>query len=260
MEDQQNAVKAVRLMHDYTVSLGIPESYNAITVHLYHDLDSMINAYARVLQAHNNLTSPPVESSRNVWTEMGTIGATGSMGVFIYLGHPTIQEDPQFGYPFNLIRIVSGELLGAQMSRLSALKLSAPFDEVPEAGPQLIGAGFSGFLGAMARSEAGVKPYDEYRKWLVRSVRNMDPPLSDMETLNGFRATGGTPYQYSALAAELLASHAGAGALLQYYANHERGTPWQETFKNTFGMTVDEFYQLFEEHRAAGFPKLEIPK
>ena len=87
----------------------------------------------------------------------------------------------------------------------------------------------------------------------------MEAPLSTMETRVGFNASGRHPYTYSALAAELLASRAGASALMRYYANVKRDSTWQVAFHKTFGMTIDQFYGLFEEHRSAGFPKLDIP-
>ena len=34
---------------------------------------------------------------------------------------------------------------------------------------------------------------------------------------------------------------------------------WRVAFERAFGMTVDEFYDLFEEHRAAGFPDPNTP-
>ena len=61
----------------------------------------MIDAYARALQAWNRLTYPDIESARHVWTEMGTVGATGTMGVFIYAGHPSLR-DHFLGYPISL--------------------------------------------------------------------------------------------------------------------------------------------------------------
>ena len=62
------------------------------------------------------------------------------------------------------------------------------------------------------------------------------------------------------MAGELLASLAGESSLIKYYTNLTIGTTWQKEFQRTFGMTVDEFYELFEEHRAAGFPEVELPK
>jgi hypothetical protein len=61
------------------------------------------------------------------------------------------------------------------------------------------------------------------------------------------------------MAAELLAARAGQRALFDYYRLLQPGTTWQTAFETAFGMTVEEFYAVFEEHRAAGFPKLDLP-
>ena len=37
------------------------------------------------------------------------------------------------------------------------------------------------------------------------------------------------------------------------------GTSWQMAFEAAFSMTVTEFYELFQEHRAAGLPQLDVP-
>ena len=248
-EDVQNAVKAVRLMHDYTTSLDMPETYDDIKFHLYSNVDALVSAYARV-------TSWTIEDSRHYWRPGGGVVYAGEDFAFVNVGHPWIQDN----YPYNLLRVVAGELHNAQISRLSELRTDSARDEVPESGPRWLNAGATGVLGPLARSEAGVKPYDEHREWLVSRARNMDVPLGTMETYAGFVEAGQYEYEYSALAGELLASHAGASALMRYYANLERGTTWQVVFHETFGMTVDEFYELFEEHRAAGFPELDVPK
>ena len=62
------------------------------------------------------------------------------------------------------------------------------------------------------------------------------------------------------LAAELLAGISGEESLLGYWDALKPGTTWQKEFKNTFGTPIEEFYELFEKHRAAGFPEVEIPK
>ena len=61
------------------------------------------------------------------------------------------------------------------------------------------------------------------------------------------------------MAAELLAPRAGQRALLEFYALMQPGTSWQMAFEAAFSMTVTEFYELFEEHRAAGLPQLDVP-
>jgi hypothetical protein len=239
------------MMHDYTVSLGLPETSEDITVHLYHNLDALRAACAR-------LTTWSIEKCRGYWTSERPQGQGGEGYAFVNMGTPWVQSD----YPYHLFRIVAGEFNNAQKYEWSELRLGSAGDVVPEAGPRWFSSGPTNVLVTLVGGSAGLKPYDERREWWVNSTKRdpMQPPLSTMATRVGFEAAGRHPYTYSALAAELLASHTGVSSLFQYYVNHRRGTPWQETFKNTFGMTIDEFYDLFEGHRAAGFPEVNIPK
>ena len=249
-EEVQYAAMAVRMMHDYTVSLGMPETVEEITVYLYHDLDVLRAAYARV-------KAISMEESRSIWSSERPQGRGGVGYAFVNMGTPWVQSD----YPYHLFRIVAGEFNHPQKREWSELRISSAGDVVPEAGPRWLNSGPSALLVTLVADKAELRPYEERREWLAeRSIRNpMQAPLSTMETRFGFEAAGRHPYTYSALAAELLASRTGVGSLFQYYVNHSRETPWQETFKNTFGMTIEEFYALFEAHRAAGFPAVDIP-
>ena len=85
----------------------------------------------------------------------------------------------------------------------------------------------------------------------------MEKPLRGMETWEG--GLKGYSYDLPLLGAELLASYAGEDALLRLYMLQRPGTTWQEAFQSAFGMTVGEFYQLFEEHVAADFPDPNRP-
>ena len=247
-EDRQNAVFAVRLMHDYMVLLGMPETYEDITVYLYHNHDALVAAYARV-------TGSNIENSRHLWRHDGAIGVGGAGRSFVNTAHPWIQETS-----LNLIRLVAGEFNNAQKYGLSELRLSSAGDEVPEAGPRWLDSGSTGFLVRQVMSSAGLKSYDSFREELVRGAHRVDAPLSTMETRTGFEAAGRNPYAYSILAGESLAYHDGPTVLMRYYTLLKPGITWQQAFRTAFGMTVAEFYQLFEEHRAAGFPKREVSK
>ena len=99
------------------------------------------------------------------------------------------------------------------------------------------------------------------REWVVERANRIDKPLGELETRDEFldKDDLGKYYPYGHMAAELLASRAGEGAILRYYALLTRGTDWRDAFESAFGLTVDDFYVLFEAHRAAGFPALEIP-
>ena len=255
LADQQNARHAVQLMHDYAVSLGLPEIKKDITFYLYHNLDALSAAYARV-------TGVSVDYARYHWGGKFSVGEAGETGdggwIFVNTSDPWVREDP---YPVNLRSLSAGEFVGALSYALSELSLSSGTGEVPKAGPRWLASAIFTILQTRALAEGGVISYDTERNSLVERAKYVGKqPLSEMETWGGFIGVRGYPYEYSAMAGELLASLAGESSLIKYYTNLTIGTTWQKEFQRTFGMTVDEFYELFEEHRAAGFPEVELPK
>ena len=109
-------------------------------------------------------------------------------------------------------------------------------------------------------SEGGVISYESERdSKFVIDAKRIDKPLSEMEKQEGYRGVSGA-YNHFILAAELLAKNSGESNLLKYHALQDSKTMWQEAFEKAFGMTVTQFYDLFEEHRAAGFPELDVSK
>ena len=132
-----------------------------------------------------------------------------------------------------------------------------PDDEVPFHGPSWATEGIAEFFAYKASDAGGVLSYDTKRANSVSHAKNMEKPLRGMETWEG--GLKGYSYDLPLLGAELLASYAGEDALLRFYMLQRPGTTWQEAFQGAFGMTVEEFYELFEEHRAAGFPDPEGP-
>ena len=60
-------------------------------------------------------------------------------------------------------------------------------------------------------------------------------------------------------AVNLLASRVGLREIGRFFADAEPGVTWNQHFASTFGMTTREFYQLFDEYRSAGFPRLLVP-
>ena len=250
--DQQNARHAVQLVHDYAVSLGMPEIKEDITFYLYHNNDAVIAAYARV-------TGVSVGDARYGWDDVEGTGEAGEGWVFVYTSGSWVRED----YPFNLMSLSAGEFVGALAYDLSDFFLGGEADEVPKGGPRWLSSGILTILEIKALEEGGVISYDTARNGpfgLVESAKYVGKvPLSEIETWGGFIGIRGSAYNYSTMAAELLASLAGESSLIKYYANLKVGTTWQKEFQKSFGMTVEEFYQLFEEHRAAGFPDPNRP-
>ena len=66
-------------------------------------------------------------------------------------------------------------------------------------------------------------------------------------------------YKCGALAIELLASIVGHRHIVDFYTMRRPGRTWQETFEEVFGISVPDFYNLYDQHRYAGFPELNPP-
>ena len=256
LADQQNARYAVQLMHDYAVSLGLPTIEKDITFHLYHNHDALFETYARV-------TGLSVNRARDQLHDGNSAGMNGDGWLFVNTSGRWFRGDSYPSKPLKIMSVSAGEYLGALNYALSELSPASGLDEVPLAGPRWLKSGVGAFLKDRALAEGGVISYDTARngpRGLVEQAKYAGKqPLSEMETATGFRGVR-SPYKYAAMAGELLASLAGESSLIRYYANLKIGTTWQKEFQRTFGMTVDKFYDLFEEHRAAGFPELDVSK
>ena len=82
------------------------------------------------------------------------------------------------------------------------------------------------------------------------------PPLETMETREGLV---GLKYAYASgmVASAILAELEGLPSTLEVFSLVGQGHDWREAFRQVFGMTVEEFYDLYERSKAAGFP--EVP-
>ena len=245
-EDVEPFVKGARLMHEYVTSLGLPEIGQDIRFHLFHKVDDL----APVYYASRGLKP---RCYRGWWFSQGRATSVGPAGIFM----TTYDRDAD-----SLMKVVAHELFNAYQYGLSELPVSGGSgDEVPKAGPRWLAEGVAEYLAYRTVSAGGIIDFAAERSArFVEKVRHIDEPLSDMETQTGFSGVGVSKYKYSLLAAELLASRTGERALIHYYTLTQPGTTWQGAFESAFGMIVEEFYELFEAHRAAGFPELDVPK
>ena len=217
-EDNLYAVCGTRIMHDYAMSLGMPEMKRTFTASAEYRYGSGFGS--------------------------GVQGFGGSR-IYIYLiGLPHTRI-------YSTLSVWAHELVHVFQYQLSEKSLH----------PAWLTEGSAEFLADRAMLNSGALHSAE-RRWVVERANRIDKPLRDIETRDDFRDKddlGSKYYPYSHMAAELLASRAGEGAILRYYALLTRGTDWRDAFESAFGLTVDDFYVLFEAHRAAGFPALEIP-
>ncbi len=162
------------------------------------------------------------------------------------------------------VRTSVGESIHTYQYALSALNIGGASDQVAKGGPRWLSEVIAEFLNFQALYHAGLLSYDSERAstepWgFVRHARYVRGQLADMETYKGFQGVRGNGYKFSLMAVELLAAHAGQRALLEFYGWMRPGTTGQEGFKRAFGITVEDFYSMFEAHRAAGFPEFPLP-
>ena len=239
---ETDARLAAGLLHDYAVSMGVSE-IDDITAYVYHDFDKLIEVYSDV-------SGRSESRSREIWDDGVIRGLAGRDSIFINTSR---------GSSFSanrMLLLTAHELSHAQRHGLHELRAGFFYDDVPEHGPRWLDEGISDFHEYQVLSLTGSYTYDFAREYFLGRA-DFHGSLRDMEAQNGFVQS--SPY-YPFFAAELLASIAGESSLYDFYAALHPGTTWQAEFKNTFGLSIGEFYDRFEEHEAAGFPKLEIPK
>ena len=106
LADQQNARHAVQLMHDYAVSLGLPEIKEDITFYLYHNHDALFAAYARA-------TGVSVDGARDHWAGGDSAGINGEGWVFVNTSGRWFREDSYPSKPLKLMSVSAGEFVGA---------------------------------------------------------------------------------------------------------------------------------------------------
>ncbi len=121
-----------------------------------------------------------------------------------------------------------------------------------ETEPYWLIEGAAEYVSARYRDAMNYKPYRDARQDAVDSARDYQtqPALAQLVNRDDFRELdAGYTYAVSFLAAEWLAAHAGDDALFAYMRQLSRAaTNWDLAFEIAFGLTVEEFYEKFEEH------------
>ena len=247
-EDLEPLVKGTRLMHEYVTSLGLPEISREVPFYVFHKVDGLAPVYYAV-------GGQKPKCSRKWWYEepgKGKVAEQSKGRIFM----TTYDRDHD-----SLTKISAHELIHAYQSGFSVFPGGSQDHEVPRTGPRWLREGIAEYFAYRAMDLGGVFDYDTKRnsdRGFAWRARQVDKPLEEMETKQGYEGVRHS-YTFFLLAAELLAFHAGEDALLRFSMLQQPGTTWQGVFEPAFGMTVDEFYQLFEERRAAGFPRPRCP-
>ena len=96
---------------------------------------------------------------------------------------------------------------------------------------------------------------EEIRAEQAKLAKRVASPLADLEHHDDATAAGYWDARaLTFLAGDWLAAHAGEPALMQYYRRLPASTSWRAAFEAAFGMTVADFLEAFEAHRAEVAP------
>ena len=102
---------------------------------------------------------------------------------------------------------------------------------------------------------AGFETLEETRRTFASLAVGTTRPLREIEGYApAWRDEAYNDDRYDALAffaADRLVQRAGETAIFEYFRSLSSSESWREAFEGTFGVTVDDFYEAFEEHRGA---------
>ena len=123
------------------------------------------------------------------------------------------------------------------------------FNDTPNLFTEGLGQVIPGLSEAFATSE----PY-EHSAFSRSLALEFEPSI---ETLEWDISHSDTDLSVARESVELLLATYGLQRTARYFAQDEE-IDWRVRFESAYGITPDEFYALYERHRAAGLPDLEI--
>ena len=125
----------------------------------------------------------------------------------------------------------------------------------PWAMPAWFTEGMASYFGALITSIHSDET-DFLRRDGEAILSELQVSKTKLSSAEGYRTC---EYRCGALAIELLASIVGQRHIVDFYTLRRPGRAWQETFEEVFGISVPDFYALYNQHRIAGFPELSPP-
>ena len=268
MEAAQAAERGIRTVFDYAKSLGYPKTDAEFAIYVQSPRKATwgFPEGEDIVETHSRLTGLPLEDSAKYWKRNSS--ASGRGWIQLMPDYPTVSDLPPH----------------YRLERIAALTFARAHSLNPDGHPPLpawFSAGAAEFIYRRAYQPDGPpgglhgvfdRTYAQARRF---AITNADPSvtgnanraaisLKDVETLTDRTSTEywemACALHCGFLAAELLAHRAGGvSEIMRFYALLDARTDWRETFQTAFRITVDDFYAMFERHRAAGFPELDIP-
>ena len=234
---------SIQRVLDFGAHLGLPEPNKKIEIYIHSDLEKMSEVYA-------DLTDNSLNQAREYWERVSLQRFHGLAGNGWVMYRPPPSE---YAYASGDYVAIHEFVHVAYQHSLKSLPPRSPEAHTP----RWLIEGMAEIYTAMIISNPPGSQYQEYRARSLAFAQNTDVDLSEVEQWPDWseRELISCIYRCGFMAAELLASRVGLETLAQFYEERIPGSTWQGAFETAFGMTVKEFYELYEEHRAAGFPK-----
>ena len=241
-------------MHRYASALSLPQLPDDATFYLYRDLELVAKAQARL--EGRSLEDARQRVAAADWTGLAGLHQDNedSGWILVHMAAMAKSHRPPWRYSHTAAHELSHVY---QYTLQNHGRFDTTHSEVRVIGPAWMQEGFANFHAMSAVARAGIRSYELRRQDYINQAHRVDVTLKETETYDGLRAGPGR-YDMAALAAELLAAKSSEAALIEFWTLLEPGTTWQQAFETAFGMTIDEFYPLFERHRANGFPTLDL--
>lgn len=241
------------MLYDWAKSVDLPKPNEDARVYVYHENESLGHAYAQE-------TGWDVQDAIDLWSS-GRMGGTAAPdSIYIKARPPDVDVDQSY---LDWLSFAAAHEMVHTIYQIGLLGLTTNhsyFNRNPQYAPYWFGEGMAELYTALAEDYSSQRPYyleRADRVWRVATFAQ-DISLSDVEELPDASSDEGhwiCLYSCGMLAVELLASEVGLRELTDYHTLMRPGATWRQSFENAFDMTVDEFYILFEEHRANGFPE-----
>ena len=247
-EHFQGLREGIELMHSYAEFIDATQPVKPATVYLYHNLDALAPSYARV-------RGESVEAARRQLETVHWRGWAGDSFIFVLSGALSNSNVSRI----HMVRLGSHELVHVYQNQMAAT--GTPGGDqglILRRGPVWLIEGSAEFLALRAMAHGGTISYVIGREQVASIASRVERPLDELGTYESVKSVPGA-YELGAMACELLAATAGEDALMTYWLPPGSDASPEENFRATFGITIDEFYQMFEEHQAAGFPELDLP-
>lgn len=245
---------AYRIMHFLNDEYGVTLNKN-VTFYVYVDRENFLDAYAE----YHNAPESQIETWREILQERQNIfgeefwGTFDDKAIFIH-GRHFVNNNRR------LLRVTAHEYFHAvqTIGHIGS-------DGVRHIGAEWLVEGSARYVEALTFEFFG-EPLENYSKQAeINFVRDFSESLESLESFENFfspERDSNLAYSLSRLASEFLAeNYGGLEAIFQYYrafdpnVRPEEGfdVRWEEVFEDTFGISVEDFYQEFKEYRSNGF-------